>query len=349
MMSEEQTVAGVLAVLDRAIAEAEHKPGEWSAEPGTICAPWARFSYARDGQLAMAAVNSLPVLMATVRCQAAELERIRAMEEDRPTDAMLDDMRRHGLSIDGDNAYKRDLIDCIVGALAFGKQGVNPPPAGHWAQQFWEMGRAEGEIQEQLAATAAPAQVAQELMPDEIHQMAFEEAQPADNGDGYLFTAEEFDLFVERLLTRTAQPAAEQPTWGYAKTIGNLIAQLRTLDPSTRIYAPHRLDDGRVALDGLMLSKEWKTGRFLKAGDEAERVAVLWTQPDVRPAQSDQPDMQAMVSRFLAWPLPTSVQADPCALDPAYPHRHGTNLLTASEAQAMLEHVLAENPPSSRP
>lgn len=154
MMSEEQNVAGVLAVLDRAIAEAEHKPGEWSAEPGTICAPWARFSYARDGQLAMAAVNSLPVLMATVRCQAAELERIRAMEEDRPTDAMLDDMRRHGLSIDGDNAYKRDLIDCIVGYLSLGKIGASPPLPGHWGEQFWEMGRAEAELQARLVDPA---------------------------------------------------------------------------------------------------------------------------------------------------------------------------------------------------
>lgn len=58
---------------------------------------------------------------------------------------------------------------------------------------------------------AAPAQIAHELLPDEIHQMAFEEGQPADNGDGYLFTAEEFDLFVERLLKRAAPPAAEQP------------------------------------------------------------------------------------------------------------------------------------------
>lgn len=72
----------------------------------------------------------------------------------RPTDAMLDDMRRRGLSIDGDNAYKRDLIDCIVGALMLGKQGSNPPPKGHWAEQFWQMARAEGEIQERL--TAAP-------------------------------------------------------------------------------------------------------------------------------------------------------------------------------------------------
>lgn len=70
-------------------------------------------------------------------------------------DAQLDAMRRSGLSIDGDNAYKRDLIDCIVGALMLGKQGVNPPPAGHWLEQFWQMARGEGEIQEQLAAAPA--------------------------------------------------------------------------------------------------------------------------------------------------------------------------------------------------
>ncbi|OLU22991.1 hypothetical protein BVH03_22365 [Pseudomonas sp. PA15(2017)] len=67
-----------------------------------------------------------------------------------PTDANLSAMRREGLSIDGDNAYKRDLIDTIVGALAFGKQGVNPPPTGHRGKQFWDIGRAEGEEKERL-------------------------------------------------------------------------------------------------------------------------------------------------------------------------------------------------------
>ncbi|EOD8990263.1 hypothetical protein ACJ5XE_005769 [Pseudomonas aeruginosa] len=44
--------------------------------------------------------------------------------------------------------------------------------------------------------------------PDEIHQMAFEEGQPAEDGDGYLFSAEEFDLFVQRLLNSCATPVA---------------------------------------------------------------------------------------------------------------------------------------------
>ncbi len=59
-------------------------------------------------------------------------------------------LRRRGLSIDGDNAYKRDLCDAIVGALAMGAQNTNPPPADHWGQRFWDIGREERELHEEL-------------------------------------------------------------------------------------------------------------------------------------------------------------------------------------------------------
>lgn len=49
-----------------------------------------------------------------------------------------------------------------------------------------------------------------------------------------------------------------------------------------------------------------------------------------------------LVDRFLAWPLPESVASDQCATMPGYPHRSGTNLLTADEARQMFEYVLAE-------
>ena len=64
----------------------------------------------------------------------------------------LDALRRNGLSIDGDNAYKRDLCDSIFGALAFGAQNTNPPPADHWGQRFWDIGRGEAEAREELIA-----------------------------------------------------------------------------------------------------------------------------------------------------------------------------------------------------
>lgn len=52
-------------------------------------------------------------------------------------------------------------------------------------------------------------------------------------------------------------------------------------------------------------------------------------------------DFKALVDRFLAWPLPDSVCSDGCVTERGYPNRSGTNLLTASEAEAMLRHVLA--------
>ncbi|MNV00620.1 hypothetical protein D3C71_907900 [compost metagenome] len=64
----------------------------------------------------------------------------------------IDALRRQGLSIDGDNAYKRDLCDMVVGALAMGAQNSNPPPAGHWGQCFWDIGREERGLHEELVA-----------------------------------------------------------------------------------------------------------------------------------------------------------------------------------------------------
>ncbi|MGA5721409.1 hypothetical protein ACPCWF_22670 [Pseudomonas atacamensis] len=61
-------------------------------------------------------------------------------------------LRRRGLSIDADNAYKRDLLDAVVGALAFGAQNRNPPPSSLWATRFWEIGREERELHEDLVA-----------------------------------------------------------------------------------------------------------------------------------------------------------------------------------------------------
>ncbi|VVO63915.1 hypothetical protein PS870_00930 [Pseudomonas fluorescens] len=67
-------------------------------------------------------------------------------------DATLNNLRRMGASIDGDNAYKRDLCDSIVGSLAFGAQDRCPPPEGHWAQRFWDMGRESSANTEELVS-----------------------------------------------------------------------------------------------------------------------------------------------------------------------------------------------------
>ncbi|MBU6957184.1 hypothetical protein KRR23_05440 [Pseudomonas sp. CVAP len=67
-------------------------------------------------------------------------------------DEVVSTLRRCGLSIDGDNAYKRDLCDSIVGAMVFGAQNSNPPPPGQWQQRFWEIARGEAAAREELVA-----------------------------------------------------------------------------------------------------------------------------------------------------------------------------------------------------
>lgn len=64
-------------------------------------------------------------------------------------DEVVSTLRRRG-GLDGENIYKRLLCDAILGAMAFGKQNSNPSPAGHWGQEFWDIGRAEGALQEEL-------------------------------------------------------------------------------------------------------------------------------------------------------------------------------------------------------
>ncbi|WP_282346370.1 hypothetical protein [Pseudomonas sp. PS01301] len=65
-------------------------------------------------------------------------------------DEVVSTLRRRVLTIDGDNAYKRDLLDAVVGALAVGAQNRNPPPPGHWGQRFWDIGREERALIDEL-------------------------------------------------------------------------------------------------------------------------------------------------------------------------------------------------------
>lgn len=74
-------------------------------------------------------------------------------------------------------------------------------------------------------------------------------------------------------------------------------------------------------------------------------VAMAGTRVELAFAQAGQvPDIDSMVSRFLAWPLPANVCADLCATMPGEPYRSGTNLLSGEQAKVMLEYVLAAAP-----
>lgn len=54
------------------------------------------------------------------------------------------------------------------------------------------------------------------------------------------------------------------------------------------------------------------------------------------------PLIDRMVDRFLTWELPESVHVDQCATMQGITRRTGTNLLSAIEARAMLQHVVGD-------
>ncbi|MEC4239128.1 hypothetical protein [Pseudomonas sp. DSV-1] len=83
-MADHSELMRLVESLNRAIEQAEHKPGQWAETAqsmgGICCAgepfqigkpwakeePWAHFSYKRDSWLAVAAVNALPQLIVLI-------------------------------------------------------------------------------------------------------------------------------------------------------------------------------------------------------------------------------------------------------------------------------------------
>lgn len=71
-----------------------------------------------------------------------------------------------------DPALQKLFGEAITGALAFGAQGVNPPPEGHWLAPFWNMARADAALAADLALLDHP------LLRDVLGYV--EDAGPAD-------------------------------------------------------------------------------------------------------------------------------------------------------------------------
>ena len=79
-----------------------------------------------------------------------------------------------------------------------------------------------------------------------------------------------------------AEPAAKvEPTWGYAKTVGNAIAQLQTMDPALPFYAALHLEDGRCIARGVTFSRERVVNeRWIdNKNKDVPYSIVVWSQP----------------------------------------------------------------------
>jgi hypothetical protein len=100
----------------------------------------------------------------------------------------LDDPRLQGL-----------FSDAISGALAFGAQNTNPPPAGHWLERFWQMGRDERALSEAAPPAAEPPST------PEMAALWQKICSP--------LTGDEFQRHVTAILLRFAPPPAEPDVW----------------------------------------------------------------------------------------------------------------------------------------
>ena len=74
--------------------------------------------------------------------------------------------------------------------------------------------------------------------------------------------------------------------WGDAKTVGQLISQLRTIDPSESIRTAYFVTIGgekRTKVSGVTLSRERVEGGFIRTGDESVSYSnVIWASQDER-------------------------------------------------------------------
>ena len=126
-MTDYSELKRLAEALNRAIAQAEHKPGEWAETAqsmGSICCPgepfqigkpwvkeepWASFSYKRDSWLAVAAVNALPQLLALI----AENDRLKTLRSTTERDLAQElEVWKHGPSCwnCGDTGDVHDMV-----------------------------------------------------------------------------------------------------------------------------------------------------------------------------------------------------------------------------------------------
>ncbi|HCF0038557.1 hypothetical protein MU694_08345 [Pseudomonas aeruginosa] len=171
--------------------------------------------------------------------------------------------------------------------------------------------------------------------PDEIHQMAFEEGQPAEDGDGYLFSAEEFDLLVQRLLDSCATPVAraqhsvpdddmsacsevgDRPGRGTGATEGggSAIPLKRQVFPAAEVQKPLPPGDGTLTVDPLItlahydrdvgtlraanakLEKELAMARDAAAKGDAARHAAGGMEMEIRELKAKLAELEKPVNR----------------------------------------------------
>jgi hypothetical protein len=152
----QQKLAGLTATKSSALFPIQYTDAccvSW-ARNSYVCSTLQRFNKIADDALVKISEHlwTEAKLALVIYTPGKPEEEIVLKDIDLQEDEVVSTLRHRGLSIDGDNAYKRDLCDLISGAIALGYQGNNQPPADHCANRFWDIGRVEGVMREELTA-----------------------------------------------------------------------------------------------------------------------------------------------------------------------------------------------------
>jgi hypothetical protein len=154
---------------------------------------------------------------------------------------------------------------------------------------------------------------------------------------GKLYTLADLEAALDKLEStqRTVARLVEQRDLWYGRALqragieDKLTAAVEERDELQRIFD---LQQTRMREATALWRAEDPEGRALVLPDLGDLLEWLMKRGEV--------DRQALVDRFLMWPLPESVCSDLCATNPNYPFpRSGTNLLTADEARQMFEYL----------
>lgn len=158
-------------------------------------------------------------------------------------------------------------------------------------------------------------------------------AQPAgEYGDAYQGAREDLAIWKRRALE------AEQKIHHQEQIIDSLVLEAHG---EARMGEPHIAQPAgevpEVLLTALRQYRHNYGSEELIVGYEYEETNRI-----VAALQALAADPDKMADRFISWKLPDSVRPDACAMNPEYPHRYGTNLMTWAQAKEMFECVLAE-------
>ena len=187
--------------------------------------------------------------------------------------APADSVTAPAYSIDADpQGIRARVADAITGALAFGAQGANPPPTGHWLVPFWETAREEASRNRPVSSDTL--YLLRRLLSNQhtLTSAEFREELTKIVGEAYQQEAQKPYAYAVYF--------PDQPTVELVHDLDELTDDLTNREHQiTKLYtAPQAAPaaQGDAPTDAGPISRQWLTVvyRGVEAGDEVQQICT---------------------------------------------------------------------------